>query len=516
MENIEKVSTATWIAFVCMVFGMFMAVLDIQIVASSLQEIQGGLSATRDEINWVQSSYLIAEVIIIPLTGWLTRAFSTRFLFAFSCAGFTLMSLACAMAWNLQSMIIFRALQGLIGGTMIPTVFSVIFRVFPLSMRSAVTVVVGLVVTIAPAAGPVIGGYITDYFSWHFLFIINVIPGIIVTYCVLKFVNFDKPNLELLKDIDYLGIFLIAASLGTLQYILEEGVRKDWFDSELICNLAIFSAVTFVGLIYHELTSKNPIINLYALRDRNFLCSCLFSFAIGWGLFVSVFITPIYLGYVIGLNSLQVGQFVSVVGIFQLISAPCAGYFSKKFDLRIILFFGLCLFSLGLIMNYDVDSTWGFDNFFFPQAVRGFSLMFCFVPITNLAFITLSKDDIPTASGLFSLMRNLGGAIGLAVTNTWMQNWTKQNYSLLRNNVIATNEQANNLIDNFQSNFDNFNYADPAFAGLKTIYLLAQKEAYIISFNQVCAHLGALLLCLTIFILLIKKPNIGETSAAEG
>ena len=508
----EKVSIDKWIAFICMVFGMFMAILDIQIVASSLKEIQAGLSATQDEINWIQSSYLIAEVVVIPLTGWLTRVFSTRIVFSVSCAGFTIMSLACALAWNLNSMIVFRALQGFFGGCMIPTVFATIFVLFPLKMRPSVTVVIGLVVTVAPIAGPVIGGYVTDYLSWHYLFLLNIIPGLLVTFSVFKLVNFDQPKFELLKNIDFIGIALITLCLGSLQYVLEEGTREEWFDSWIIINLSMISLTAFIAMIYRELTAEHPVINLHAFRDRNFSCSCVLSFILGWGLFSSVFIMPIYLGSIKGLSSIQVGEYLFVTGLFQLLSAPCAGILSKKMDLRLMLAMGLFLFGLGCLLNFNITNESGFDEFFWPQAVRGFSLMFCFLPITSLAFATLPPTEIATASGLYNLMRNLGGAIGLAITNTCLQNWTKKNYLHFNENIDATNENAADTIISLEQNFSGMNYVDPALAAIKSIYQMAQREAYIITFNQVFTHVAFLFFIGLLLMPFIRKVDFKKNS----
>ncbi len=506
----NEVNAKTWIAFICMVFGMFMAVLDIQIVASSLKEIQAGLSATQDEINWVQSSYLIAEVMIIPLCGWLCRAFSTRVIFSIACAGFTLMSLACALSWNLNSMIVFRALQGFFGGAMIPTVFATIFMIFPLKLRPTVTVVIGLVVTVAPIGGPIIGGYVTDYSSWHYLFLLNIIPGIIVTFSVFKLVNFDQPQYELLKNIDFIGVALIILSLGTLQYVLEEGTREGWFDSMLICSLSVTSFISAIAMLYREWTIDNPIINLHAFRDRNFTCGCVFSFILGWGLYSSVFIMPVYLGSIKGLNSLQVGEYLLVTGVFQLLSAPCAGILSKKMDLRLMLALGMFLFGLGCFLNFNITNDAGFDEFFLPQAIRGFSLMLCFLPITSLTFATLHKTQVQTASGLYNLMRNLGGAIGLAITNTWLQNWTKNNYSYLRDNVSETNIIVSDQLDLLQQNFVDFNYADATSAAIKSIYQIAQREAYIITFNQVFVYISLLFFAALLLMPLLKKVDVDQ------
>lgn len=510
----DKVDISKWIAFICMVFGMFMAILDIQIVASSLKEIQAGLSATQDEINWVQSAYLIAEVVIIPITGWLVKAFSTRIVFSVSCAGFTIMSLACALAWDLNSMIMFRALQGLFGGCMIPITFGTIFVLFPVYLRSSVTVVIGLVVTIAPIAGPIVGGYITDYLSWHYLFLLNIVPGILVTLSVFKLVKFDKPNLELLKDIDLAGIIWISISLGCLQYVLEEGVREEWFDSVMICWISFISFCAFIAMLYRELTAKNPIINLYAFKDRNFTLSCILSFILGWGLFSSVFIMPIYLGSIKGLNSVQIGEYLVVAGLFQLLSAPCAGILSKKMDLRLMLAMGLFLFGLGSFMNFNITNESGFDEFFLPQAIRGFSLMFCFLPITSLAFATLPPEEIQTASGLYNLMRNLGGAIGLAITNSCLQNWTKRNYIQFRENVDSANSIAGDTINLLEQQFSSHNYIDPAMAAIKYIYQMAQREAYIITFNQVFTHVAILFFAGVLLMPFVKKFNSNKPTSA--
>lgn len=516
MRKIANVDIKTWIGFVCMVFGMFMAVLDIQIVASSLKEIQAGLSATQDEINWVQSSYLIAEVMIIPLCGWLAKAFSTRMVFSVACVGFTIMSLACALSWNLSSMIVFRALQGFFGGAMIPTVFAVIFIIFPLSIRPYVTVVIGLVVTVAPITGPVIGGYITDSLSWHYLFLLNLIPGILVTITVLKFVDFDQPKYELLKKIDFMGIILIVLSLGTLQYILEEGTRENWFDSNLICILSIISFTSMITLIYREWTIEHPIINLHAFHDKNFTCGCVMSFILGWGLYSSVFIMPVYLSSIKGLSSVQVGNYLFVTGVFQFLSAPCAGILAKKVDLRLILAFGMFLFGVSCFMCHDINYNYGFDEFFWPQALRGFSLMFCFVPITSLTFATLEKESIQTASGLYNLMRNLGGAIGLAISNTWLQNWTKDNYSHLRENVTATNDSVTTQLNMLQNNLAEFNYFDPKIGSLKLLYQLAQREAYILTFGQVFFAMGILFFASLLLMPWINKVDFKKIEASEG
>jgi DHA2 family multidrug resistance protein len=231
-------SVRSIVPFAVMCFGMFVALLDIQIVAASLQQIGGGLSAAQDDISWVQTAYLIAEIIVIPLSGWLTRVFSTRWLFAASAAGFNVASLLCALAWNIESMIAFRALQGMLGASMIPTVFTSSFHYFDGQRRVYAAAVVGTIASIAPTLGPVIGGWITDTLDWHWLFYINLVPGIAVTLAVPVLVKIDHPDLSLLKGADYPGILLMALTLGNLEYVLEEGARWNWFDDATITGCA--------------------------------------------------------------------------------------------------------------------------------------------------------------------------------------------------------------------------------------------------------------------------------------
>lgn len=513
--TIAGVETKIWIAFVCMVVGMFMAVLDIQIVASSLQEIQAGLSATKDEINWIQTSYLIAEVMIIPICGWLCKAFSTRIIFSIACAGFTIFSLACALSWDLSSMIVFRALQGFFGGAMIPTVFAIIFIIFPVSIRPMVTVVIGLVVTIAPIMGPIIGGYVTDLLSWHYLFLLNIVPGLFVIIAVLKLVHFDSADYELLKKIDYLGILLIIISLGTMQFVLEEGTKEAWFESNLILSLSIISFISFFLLLCREWIIDNPVINIHAFKDKNFTCGCIMSFILGWGLYSAVFIMPVYLFSIKNLNSIQIGEYLFVTGIFQFLSAPCAGMLSKKLDLRLILAFGLSLFAISCFISIDINIDYGFDEFFLPQALRGFSLMFCFVPITSLTFATLKPHEIQTASGLYNLMRNLGGAIGLAVSSTWLQNWSKENYAHLHENITATNPQVEEILLFLSSHFTNFKVFDPHLGSLSLLYNLTQREAYILTFGQVFFAIGILFLFGAALTPFINKVNLNEVKSND-
>uniref|UniRef100_UPI00374DFA19 DHA2 family efflux MFS transporter permease subunit n=1 Tax=Undibacterium sp. TaxID=1914977 RepID=UPI00374DFA19 len=299
--SVGELSThAKIFAFATMCVGMFIALLDIQIVSASLRDIGGGLSAGVDETVWVQTSYLIAEIIVIPLSGWMSRVVSTRWLFSLSAAGFTLASLLCGTAWNIQSMIAFRAMQGFLGGSMIPLVFTTAFAFFQGKQRVIAAATIGALSSLAPTLGPTVGGWITDNYSWHWLFFINLLPGLFITIAVPMLVRIDKPNFSLLRGADYLGMAMMAVFLGCLEYTLEEGPRFDWFGDDTILLTAWLSGLAAVGFIWRSMTHEQPVVDLRALKDRNFALGCAFSFMSGVGIFATIYLTPLFLGRVRG------------------------------------------------------------------------------------------------------------------------------------------------------------------------------------------------------------------------
>ncbi|HTH15482.1 MAG TPA: DHA2 family efflux MFS transporter permease subunit, partial [Magnetospirillum sp.] len=451
--DLRVVSARDWIGFYAMVVGMFMAILDIQIVASSLSQIQAGISASADEISWVQTAYLIAEVVMIPLSGWLARVVSTRWLFFASCVTFTGASALCAFAWNIESMIALRAIQGFLGGAMIPTVFATSFLIFPPRMQAGVSVLIGLTATMAPTLGPTLGGWLTDLWSWHWLFLINVVPGIAVSAVVLFFVDVDRPRLDLLKGFDLRGVVLIALFLGSMQYALEEGPRNDWFDDIRIVTFTALMVVAGVAFVWHELNCEHPVVDLRAFADRNFLVGCTFSFIIGIGLYGSVYVIPLYLGRVRGYSSLEIGLTMMVTGMFQFLSAPLAGNLAKKMDLRALLALGLGLFGTGLWLNSHLTSEWGYWEMFLPQAVRGLSLMFCMVPVNAVALGHLPPAKVQNASGLYNLMRNTGGAVGLATITTVVNHRVDLHMARLGERLTIGNGEAMTRLQNMAARF---------------------------------------------------------------
>jgi DHA2 family multidrug resistance protein len=414
----EPAPVRTWLGFLAMVLGMFIAVLDIQVVTSSLAELQGALSASADEISWVQTSYLIAEIIVIPLSGILTRWLSTRILFVVSCAGFALASVLCALAWDLHSMIAFRALQGLLGAAMIPTVFSVPYRLFPRHQQEKSLIVIGLTATLAPTLGPVIGGWITETLSWRWIFLVNLPVSAVVIAAVWSWIDIDRPDFSVRKGFDLPGLLLMALTLGSLQYALEEGPRWDWLEHG--ATRVALLAIVICGALFlrRVLIYSRPVVDVRAFADRNFATGCVLSFVFGIGVYVPVYVLPLFLSQVRGYNALQIGTTMAVLGAFQFLSAPLAAALSRVIDLRMMLALGLALFCAGLGMNGFMNAEAAFGELFWPQAVRGLALMLCFLPINTLALATLPPERLANASGLYNLTRNLGGAIGIAGVNT--------------------------------------------------------------------------------------------------
>ncbi len=501
------VTMRQWAGFMAMVVGMFMAILDIQIVSSSIREIQAGLSASADEITWVQTAYLIAEVIMIPFSGYLSRLLSTRVLFVISAAGFTLMSIGCALATSLDAMILFRVLQGFIGGAMIPTVFATSFLLFPAAKRAGVTVLIGLVATMAPTLGPTLGGYLTQTLSWHWMFLANVLPGIAVALAVWLFVDIDRPDWGLLKGFDLPGLLLMALFLGSLEYVFEEGPRNDWLEDDVIAAFAALAVAGGVLFFWRMFTYKQPIVWLKAFHDRNFAIGSLFSFILGIGLYGSTYLLPAFLGRVRGFNSLQIGLLMIVTGAFQFASAPIAGALSKRLDLRVMLALGLSLFGTGVYLQSFETAEWGFWDFALPQAVRGISLMMCFIPINTLALGTLPPHELKNASGLYNLMRNLGGAIGLGALNTVLIDRLALHYQRISENITAARPAVTGFLDGLSSRLGDMVSVDPDLAALRKLNDLVAREATVLTFNDALLIMAGVFACALLLMPLIRKPQ---------
>ena len=410
-----------FLIFGVMAFGQFMALIDIQIVAASLNDVQAGLSAGPDEVSWVQTAYLMAELVMIPFSGFLAQALSTRVLFALSAGLFTLASALCGLAWDIQSMIVFRAIQGFVGGAMVPTVFATGFAMFSGKQRALIPAILGMVATLAPTLGPTVGGWITDVLDWRWIFYINIAPGIAVTLLSLSLIKVDRGEPGLLRRLDWSHLAAMALFLGGLEYVLEEGPRHDWFGDTSICIAAWLSLVAFGWFIERSLGSRGPIVQLSPLRKPTFVFACVFNLVIGFGLYAATYLVPVFLGRVRDYSSLDIGTTVFVAGVAMVFGAPLAARLSQRIDPRLMITAGFLLFAASLWQFSRLNADWGFWELFGAHALRGFAIMLCIVPSVGMALGGFGMAELRHASGLFNLMRNLGGAIGIAVVNTWLQ-----------------------------------------------------------------------------------------------
>jgi MFS transporter, DHA2 family, multidrug resistance protein len=502
----ETIDRRRLVAFLGMVFGMFMAILDIQIVSASLSEIQAGLGASADEISWVQTSYLIAEVIMIPLSGFLSRVFSTRWVFAVSAGGFTLMSFMCGTATSIEQMIVYRALQGFIGGGMIPTVFAAAFTIFPRSKQPIVSPMIGLVATLAPTIGPTVGGYLTNVFSWHWLFFVNVIPGVVVTIMAVSMIDFDEPDLGLLDHFDWWGLGSMALFLGSLEYVLEEGPGNDWFDDHAVLFLTVTCILGAVVFFWRVFSAKEPIVDLRAFADRNFASGSVFSFVMGIGLYGLTYLYPLYLGRIRGYDALMIGETMFVTGLCMFVMAPVAGALMRMLDPRVMLASGFVGFAAGTWILSGLTHDWDFHELLLPQVLRGVSLMICMVPINNIALGTLPPERIKNASGLFNLTRNLGGAVGLALINTILNDRTDLHLQRLRESVGWGRQAANEAFATLQGGFASFGANAEAMAASRLAGMV-RREALVMSFADVFLVLTALFLLLAAGVVFVRKPS---------
>ncbi len=416
-SEVERPLGSAWPGFAIMCVGMFMAILDVQVVATSIPTIQKALAVRPDQVSWVQTAYLIAEVIAIPLTGLLTRLLSMRWLFIVAISAFTVASLGCAASHNFAQLIAWRVLQGFSGGTLIPSVFSAVFLLFPERRQGLATTIGGVLAVLAPTVGPIVGGWITETYSWHWLFLINVVPGLVCALAAIRSLPVEPIDLGEVRRLDLLSLGLMAVALAALEIALKEAPDHGW-TSALVLGLLVFNVVAGALFARRTLRAIHPIVELHTLASRDFAVGCLLSFVLGMGLFGSVYLMPVFLAFVRGHGALEIGRTMLVTGIAQLLTAPVAVFLERRVGARTLSAFGFMLFAVGLGLSGFQTGDTDFKQMIWPQVARGVAIMFCLLPPTRLALGRLAPELVPDASGLFNLMRNLGGAIGIALIDT--------------------------------------------------------------------------------------------------
>ena len=482
----ETVSWRHWLGFSVLLVGQFMAVLDIQIVASSLGELRASLGATVEEIALIQSTYLVGEVIMIPLSAWLARLLSIRIMFAGSAALFVVTSLLCASAWNLESMLVFRAMQGFCAGALTPLSFATIFFMFPRSKHAIGVAIAGLITTMGITLGPVVGGWVTLTFSWHWIFLMNVVPGFIVVFGVLALIDVDRPQLHILPQIDIPGVILAGLFLGSLVVLFDKGPENDWFDTPWITRLFILMVVSGLLFLWRELTYRYPVVELRLFTDKAFAAGCVCSFVLGAAIVGSAYLSPAMLSTVRHFNSQQIGTVMMFTGAAQVFLAPLASYMVQRLAARIVLGIGLSILIISLFWHGQMTSEMGLEQLAIPQFLRGLGIMMCFMPITIVAIGSVPLSDVRSASSLFNLFRSLGGAVGLALITTYQES----RFDFHRERLLATVGEggiaAEQWLAGLQQRIQDAYGAvsNPEAAALKIMNTFIEREVWVLTFND--------------------------------
>jgi DHA2 family multidrug resistance protein len=496
-----------WLGVLAMVVGLFMAIMDVQIVTSSLTQIQGGLSASPDEISWVQTSYLIADVIMVPLSGTLSRLLSTRVLFVTAALGFTGASALCATATSLGQMILYRAMQGFSGGAMMPLVFPVIYTKFRMPQLATVMVLISLILNMSSTLGPTIGGFLTDTWSWHWLFLVNLAPGIVVAVTVWLLIDIDKPEWSLLRHFDLSGLVLMALFLGCLQYALQEGPRWDWLSDDTIFAAVVVSSIASAFFFWRVLTYHQPIVDLRAFTNRNFALGSFYTFVVGTGMYGTTYLIPLFLAQVRGFSSLQIGETVVVTGLAQLAMSPISPLLARKMDLRVMLGIGIGLFAVAMYLTASLTNQAGFVELFVPQVVRGIALMMCYIPANIIALSSVPQDKLKNSAGLYNLTRDLGGAIILATIGTLMNSRQHFHWNRLIEDINPARPAVQHFLDMQSNRLDALVPGDTSRTAVKLLANLVQREALVLTYNDAIMLIGGLFVAALFMMPLVRRPR---------
>jgi DHA2 family multidrug resistance protein len=512
----EPMSTRAWIAVFGAILGAFMAILDIQITNASIREITGGLGATIEEGSWISTAYLVAEIVIIPLSGWLTRLFSLRSYLIGTSALFLIFSVCCGLSWNLESMIVFRALQGLTGGALIPLAFQVILMLPP-SKRPIGQALFGVTATFAPAIGPTVGGYLTESFHWTSIFYMNLLPGALLMVAVFYAIDPEPRNWGLLKKLDKWGIATMAVGLSSFTVFLEEGEREDWFSSHTITALAIVSAIFLTAFIWIELRGKDPFINLRLLLLRNFGFGCLVNFVVGLAMYGALYLLPMYLTSIQHYNSIQIGKTMMWAGLPQLMIMPFVPKLMAKFDARWLAFIGLNIFAFSCFMNSSLTSLVGYDQLMWSQIVRAMGQPLLMIPLSVITTGLIAREQAGSASGLYNMLRNLGGSVGIALLSTLMSVREQFHSAKLGEGIHRYQYGTILRLQQLQSGFMAHG-SDPVIAKKQALGIIDQvirREANIMSFNDCFFAVAIALTVSSLLILLCQRVHVAGRAGGD-
>ena len=515
-DSEPKTDLKTWMAVGGSIIGAFIAVLNIQITNASLPNIQGAIGAGIDDGGWISTAYLVAEIVVIPLTGFLTPVFSLRRYLLGNTIMFLVMSVACAYAQNLNQMIALRALQGFFGGVLIPMAFTITLTMLPKSKQPVGLAMFAVSATFAPAIGPTIGGYLTENYGWQYIFYVNLIPGAIMLATLWPSLLPAPMKLALLRDGDWPGIATLAIGLASLQTVLEEGNKDDWFGSPFIVRLSIVAVVSLALFFWIELTSHNPLLNLRLLLRRNFGLGSLANVILGMALYGSVYLLPVYLSQTQGYNSEQVGMVLAWTGLPQLVLIPFVPLLMRHIDTRLLVAVGFGLFALSCFMNLEITPDYAGDQLFVPNLVRALGQALVLTPLSALATGGIERENAGSASAMFNMMRNLGGSIGIAVLQTFVTKREQFHSSIITARASLLDPATRDRIASLQERFLSAGASDPATAwhdAVVQIGRIVRAQSYLLAYSDAFYLMGAALLLALITSLAMRKTSGGGAGA---
>jgi MFS transporter, DHA2 family, multidrug resistance protein len=512
----NRASLTTWIAVLAAMIGSFMAILNIQITNASLLNIEGGIGTGVDNGSWISTSYLIGEIVVIPLTDYLSRVFSFRRYMLASAALFAVFSVACAFTHDLPSMIAMRGLQGFAGGVLIPMAFTLVLTKLPKPQQPIGLAMFALSVTFAPAIGPTIGGYLTENYGWQTIFFVNVAPTVVMLAALYLTLERTAMQLHLLKEGDWAGIATMAIGLSALQTVLEEGNKDDWFSSPFILRLAAVALVSLSLFVWIELSVDKPLIRLRLLTQRNFGFGTIAATMLGFALFGSVYILPAYLGQAQGYNAEQIGSVLAWTGLPQLLLIPLVPRLMQRFDTRYIAFTGLMIFAYSCFMNTAMSADYAGDQLWIPNIVRAIGQAMVLTPLTSVTTGDIAPQDAAAASGISNMFRNLGGAIGTAVLATVITKREQFHSNIIGQSVTLGREEVRNRIAQTTDFFMAHGMPDPAAAHQQAIIALGnavKRQALVMGFSDTFAVIAGVLVLAAIAVLLTRRTRPGGAAA---
>jgi DHA2 family multidrug resistance protein len=506
-----------WIVAIAVMFATFMEVLDTTVVNVSLPHIASSMSATTDEATWALTSYLVANAIILPMTGWLAGRFGRKNLLMLSTTGFTLASFLCGAAPNLAMLIVFRIIQGATGGALQPLSQAVLLETFKPEDRGRAMGFWAVGIVVAPILGPVVGGWLTENYSWRWVFYINLPVGIIELLMTRMFV-FDPPYLRReSQGIDYWGMGLLVVGIGALQFVLDKGQQEDWFASTMIATLAMISVVALVALVIYELRTPHPIVDLRLFKDRSYSVGVFLMTVVGFALYGSLVLLPLMLQTLFGYSSLAAGEAMAPRGVGSLFMMPLVGVMTAYIDPRKLLSVGLVVGGLTMLWLGELNLDAGYWDFVWPQVLQGLGLSLLFVPLTTVSMATIEPQRMGYATSLFNLMRNIGGSVGIAVTGTMLARRRQAFGSMLGEHVTLFDPATSEMLAQLKAAF--LARTGDAVAATNQAYLvlygMVQRQAAMVSFVMIFRLLGILFFVMVPLVLLMRKPQ-GPRSISAG